>query len=61
MRHKGYEDFNIFHTMLKRVILGVMQHGGSYYKMLDQEREDGNEETLSQSKNIRGSTQLIWH
>ena len=34
-------DFDVSYTKLKRVITGVWQHGGSYYKRLCQEQEGG--------------------
>ena len=35
------KDFDVSYTKLKRVITGVWQHGGSYYKRLHQEQEGG--------------------
>ena len=34
-------DFDVSYTKLKKVITGVWQHGGSYYKRLHQEQEGG--------------------
>ena len=34
-------DFDVSYTKLKRVITGVWQHGGSYYKRLCREQEEG--------------------
>ena len=40
----AHKDFKVSYQALKRVISGVTQHGGSYYKRLDQEKEDGDED-----------------
>ena len=34
-------DFDVSYGKLKRVITGIKQHGGSYYKRLCQEQEEG--------------------
>ena len=59
-KFKAHEDFDVSYTMLKRVISGVMQHGGSYYKKLDQEKEDGDEEdTTPKWKHKRPNTVYV--
>ena len=38
---KASRDFDVSYGKLKRVITGIIQHGGSYYEKLHQEQEEG--------------------
>ena len=41
---QAHLDFDVSYTVFKRVISGVWQHGGSYYKKVEQEKEDGEDD-----------------
>ena len=52
-RQQAHEDFDVSLTVFKGVISGVWQHGGSYYKRLEQEKEYGDEDDTAPKRKCK--------
>ena len=55
-KRQAHLDFDVSYIVFKRVISGVWQHGGSYYKRLEQEQKEGGDDGTTPKRKCRAPT-----